>query len=351
MSTTLKLPEESNFVKLTLMHEKALEELPLSNLTRTTDFILDKNDETGNYETRVVNYGTLSTMNVEFVRTADVVDLSGHWILSGNRNNSTMTLDLSQIEKSDKKYSQWWYNQSAYSGQDSHGKTAITYEFYKKDILKKIYDLSTEIYHRQHVPSYVGMIIHSSTLDSKEKVKKYYGGTDWKQLNGCFVCGNGKNNETNTCTKYGEQAGNWGPSGDAGGSARKIIMAVNLPAHNHAITFKKESFEFEFKGEITTTTPDSTWPGLIYSATKHSGQAKSGGVKPDLISVPAIKAKVTGSLDVSTVKTSKETLWGEELDLTPWIYSSSKECKNTKDFTIISNMPPYETKYIWIRTA
>lgn len=67
--------------------------------------------------------------------------------------------------------------------------------------------------------SYVGMIIHSTTLDTEAKVKAFYGGTTWVKIEGKFLLGTSSSHAINTT-----------------GGAETVTLTVNqIPSHNHGV--------------------------------------------------------------------------------------------------------------------
>ncbi len=67
--------------------------------------------------------------------------------------------------------------------------------------------------------SHVGMIIHSTTLNTMEKVTAVYGGTAWIQIQGRFLLG----------------ASSGYPNRGVGGEATHKLTVSELPSHTHQI--------------------------------------------------------------------------------------------------------------------
>ena len=68
--------------------------------------------------------------------------------------------------------------------------------------------------------SYVGMIIHSTTLDTEAKVKAFYGGTTWIQHSGYFLRGASTGVVANSATK-------------TGGEDNVTLTVQQIPSHSH----------------------------------------------------------------------------------------------------------------------
>lgn len=65
--------------------------------------------------------------------------------------------------------------------------------------------------------SHVGMIIHTTTLDTMEKVIAIYGGTAWEKIEGMFLLGQSADYEINT----------------TGGEAEHTLTVDEMPSHTH----------------------------------------------------------------------------------------------------------------------
>lgn len=65
--------------------------------------------------------------------------------------------------------------------------------------------------------SHIGMIIHSTTLDTMEKVITIYGGIKWEKIEGRFLLG----------------ANNLYPIGNTGGEATHTLTIAEIPVHAH----------------------------------------------------------------------------------------------------------------------
>ena len=66
--------------------------------------------------------------------------------------------------------------------------------------------------------SHVGMIIHSTTLDTEEKVKEIYGGESWVKIEGRFLLGQSSSYAINS----------------VGGETTHRLTVAEMPSHNHA---------------------------------------------------------------------------------------------------------------------
>lgn len=71
--------------------------------------------------------------------------------------------------------------------------------------------------------SHVGMIIHSTTLDTEEKVIAIYGGTSWSKIEGRVLVGDGALDATHSYT-----------AGNTGGEPEHKLTINEMPSHNHS---------------------------------------------------------------------------------------------------------------------
>jgi len=67
--------------------------------------------------------------------------------------------------------------------------------------------------------SHVGMIIHSTTLDTEAKVKAIYGGTAWVKIEGKFLLGTSSGHAVNS----------------TGGTETVTLTLNQIPSHNHTV--------------------------------------------------------------------------------------------------------------------
>lgn len=70
----------------------------------------------------------------------------------------------------------------------------------------------------QHL-SHIGMVIHSTTLDTEDKVKAIYGGNAWSKIEGRMLLG----------------ASSGYPVNSTGGEATHTLTASEIPSHYHSL--------------------------------------------------------------------------------------------------------------------
>ena len=89
--------------------------------------------------------------------------------------------------------------------------------------------------------SYVGMIIHSTTLESEEAVKAMYGGKKWEKVGGQFLIGDDYKKTTQGSSTI---IGGKYLAGATGGSETVSLNIKQIPSHTHSIgvmTSQKEA--------------------------------------------------------------------------------------------------------------
>lgn len=120
-----------------------------------------------------------------------------------------------------------------------------------KEALCKLADAVTDL---KTTKSHVGMIIHSTTLDTEAKVIAVYGGTKWIQHTGYVLRGASTGVVANSAAKTaGSDSVSYTPTGSnsgmgvtmnavtlthSGGAVQSHTLTINqIPAHNHGVTY------------------------------------------------------------------------------------------------------------------
>ncbi len=144
----------------------------------------------------------------------------------------------------------------------------------------------------KQIMSHIGMVIHSTTLDTMDKVISVYGGKTWEKIEGRFLLG---------------QSADYA-IGTEGGEAEHTLTKEEMPSHTHS------SLPHNHTYSKTTATEKYTFVSMGESPTNL-----------DYV------ASVTNSTENTSSKsvTTQSTGGGESHN----------------------NMPPYKVVYIWERTA
>ena len=113
--------------------------------------------------------------------------------------------------------------------------------------------------------SHIGMIIHTTTLDTEEKVKAIYGGTTWVKIEGRFLLG---------------QSGSY-VINSTGGEASHTLTVNEIPSHNHLSVSSGRSQVFGFTpGGWSAVTPDTTNSNATNDKTGYTGGGKAHNNMP-----------------------------------------------------------------------
>ncbi len=176
-----------------------------------------------------------------------------------------------------------------------------------EDIIGLVMKLQEENAKLNRNKSHVGMIIHSTTLDTMEKVIAIYGGTTWVKIEGQFLLGQSSTYAINSI----------------GGSPTNTLSVANLPSHNHSIP--------ALSGK-TNNTGAHTHNQSVASGDGGTGFGNRG------------EGGLIGSLGGNTITQSSGS----------HEHTVATNANNTGyagSGTPINNMPPYKTVYIWERTS
>lgn len=114
--------------------------------------------------------------------------------------------------------------------------------------------------------SHIGMIIHSTTLDTEAKVIAIYGGTQWTKIEGMFLLG-----ADSTYT-----------IGSTGGEATHKLTTSEIPAHNHGLP-NAGALSYTMTGggnDIGSSTFRMARDGYQFTATKNAGGGGSHNNMP-----------------------------------------------------------------------
>ena len=231
--------------------------------------------------------------------------------------------------------------------------------------------------------SHVGMIIHSTTLDTMEKVIEIYGGTSWSKIEGMFLLGqssayavNSTGGEATHSLSSTEMPSHThtGPSHTHSVGAHSHGLnshTHSVGAHSHGLNSHKHTIP-ELYGDAANSGSHSH--SIYYRSVTGPQQASSGGwfvIGSSSNFTDSCNPIINGgghSHDVVTNSSSTLAATGSTANSTAFnTGAASGSTENSTAFNSGSsgtgntgatgngvahnNMPPYKTVYIWERTA
>lgn len=238
--------------------------------------------------------------------------------------------------------------------------SAVTYEWCEENLLNLLDNLSSQLFNSDNnklkLPSYVGQVIITNTLDTDAKVKNIYGGKKWKQIKGRFLLGTGPTNPKTDITS-GTNATNYGHSnfgdlnvtraGKMGGAKEVTLQAKNIPSHSHRVNdcswerlpqaqiIMSAHAEGEGTYGVIPTGHNPADGKLMGHRNRKDGHKHTHGNYADPSSTVVVN-EVTGSGNIS-----------KSFTFTPKATVSNVESYNK--LIAHDNMPPYIVEYIWER--
>ena len=169
------------------------------------------------------------------------------------------------------------------------------------------------------IRSHVGMIIHSTTLDTEAKVKAIYGGTAWTKIEGRMLLGQSNTYAINS----------------TGGEATTKLQTTHLPSHSHPIVAR--TVATDTKGEHTHR---------AFLAHRNYYQGEDGTDSNYAMIYTWNNADSTAN-DSRFFGCNTNYAGSHSHNVTLPATNTSKTGENTAH----NNMPPYKAVYIWERTA
>lgn len=163
------------------------------------------------------------------------------------------------------------------------------------------------------------MVIHSTTLDTMEKVIAIYGGTKWEKIEGRFLLGQSEDYEINR----------------TGGEKTHTLTTSEMPSHTH--TYQKSNTSTNSHTLTVAQMPNHTHTYVYPLGTTNAafgnepnqyGLVMTGGHEDYLVT--ATGGNNGHSHGISLTETNSSV-------------NGSGSAHN--------NMPPYKVVYIWERTA
>lgn len=377
-------PESSNDYYGLLTKETVLnKDLFIFSIPTDTDPLYD-------HSTKLIAYGNLyENIKKDIISYSSDINFSKPWLF--NKLSSKIHIKTDIIK------------QTINNNDNNKGKhTAINVDYFNNNIVQQIYNLSNEIYTNNYLPSTPGDIITSSTLSTEALVQSVYGTeTKWTQIQGRSIIGIGRA-DSNTTTEYGEcEAGYTISKGNndnrLGGEASVRLSINNLSTHQHTVKLDADKPKIAVRmswinetnmkddpeslipiGTSTIITPETNWgvlarkpeykygvQGIKWSFTQWVSRSVSemfmnvrSALSGNTYSINAWKQGTIGPLNARftiTTKVSTADIIGNGIkrSFASTIFSSNgNEYAGSTTQTVAkkhNNLPPFITKYIWVR--
>lgn len=216
--------------------------------------------------------------------------------------------------------------------------------------------------------SHIGMIIHSTTLDTEEKVKSIYGGTHWSLIEGRVLLGSSSTHDVNS----------------TGGSETNTLSIDNLPAHAHGLNNHTHGLNNHVHGladhqhyipSLSGSAGDITDGGALSRHAHNAlcGRSNGGGGRTDwglkengAHGGNVLLIRGTGTdcslgtegpnyiTHTHAVSTNAAWTWGNNGNTTAATGDTTAATGDTTSVgsgTEVNNMMPYKTVYIWERVS
>lgn len=182
------------------------------------------------------------------------------------------------------------------------------------------------------VVSHVGMVIHTTTLDTEAKVKEIYGGTTWIQLDGYVLRG-----ATTSVT----------PNQNLNDGGADSVTVSSVASHNHTQNAHTHT------QNAHTHTQDShnhtqNAHAHDYGLTVRTESVNWGPVKLDNSYINAGNSSRTGTKNATA--TNKATTATNQNQTATNKNQTATNQANGANYTV-NTLPKYKNVYIWERTA
>ena len=169
------------------------------------------------YRSYRMEYDTVSTDLKITVSCLPNTTLSGAWTVRGH-----MVLPTKRINEED-------------------DDQVVNCDWLSTRFLRELRQLSSEIYEKNHIQSFIGEVIYSTTLKTEEQVRKKYGQeTSWERIEGRFIMA------TQTAAYVDKTTGDFSSP----------LSLVDAPKHSHNISFEdnKKTYNLNWNIPLTPST-------------------------------------------------------------------------------------------------
>lgn len=177
--------------------------------------------------------------------------------------------------------------------------------------------------------SHIGMVIHSTTLDTEAKVIAIYGGTTWIQLSGYMLRGATTGVTPNSNTSDG-------------GSDDAIVVSHSHTTPNHSHTFTGSS--------STVTSGKGSAHSHGFGSGSFSGNGIASGNGSNTLGNGGT-AQFGGCFSAGSTKSESSHTHSVTMTPSGTIGNASPTTNSTGSSGTNANLPKYKNVYIWERTA
>lgn len=317
-------------------------------------FVASRSIGVDQYSSIKFDFDTLSTQIVCNTLSSSLQFINSNWFFAKD-----VKMPISEIQK--------------HILSNSNSKVAINVETMNLCCIQHIYDLSNEIYQKQHMPSHVGQIIFSDNLSSEDAVKKIYGeNTKWKRYVNRFIMGTGIREPNTINTSEIITGHEWDAPSCLGGHSNGTVTITSamLPEHDHKkIQANPQNFtlRYLFGQDPVRADEDREHINENPIARKHDYKLKgawTGGASPQWNCLgtsnstdadagatdiqPSYKYKGDAKLNTE-IFVEKCRKNGTPVSIGTEIYTPSYKIRNTQ--TPFNHMPLFRYAYVWRRES
>lgn len=161
MEENLNMPKDAD----DMVESKRITELPQTDHILNGDYMLVSNPlQETIFRSYKMEYELISSDIKNTISCLPDTVLSGKWKITGRITIPTKRID------------------------ESNPKSVVNCDWLSVHFLRQLDELSSEIYVKNRMQSFIGQVIYSTTLKTEEQVKKKYGDyTSWEKIEGRFI--------------------------------------------------------------------------------------------------------------------------------------------------------------------
>lgn len=196
--------------------------------------------------------------------------------------------------------------------------------------------------------SHIGMVIHTTTLDTVEKVIAVYGGTKWEKIEGRFLLGQSSSytikstgGSANAIVPYHRHS--FTPSGTVSNHRHSFTPSGTVSNHRHSFTpsgtVSSHTHSYGYTG-IQIPIGSGTWFSVLGNYARENVSTAQSTFTGTASNTGYAQPTFTGT--ASNTDYAQPTFTGT---------ANNTGYAGTTNNTNGANMPPYKTVYIWERTA